>query len=141
VPENIFCLLHRSAVCRPGFKTVSRLEQYAFLLHIALRRLYVHFRVHHELPSGQSIGTKNAQRPADEQYEGNRWRILDYHATTLMSSASNQSLSTANSLPPLVCPSARPWWSRPRVEWQMPMVKSSRHGTLDLICRRRRPRS
>lgn len=51
-PENIFCLVHRSPACKNGFKTVSRLEQYAFLLHIALRRLYVHFRVHHDLPSG-----------------------------------------------------------------------------------------
>lgn len=53
VPENIFCLVHRSATCKHGFKVVSRLEQYAFLLHIALRRLYVHFRVHHDLPSGE----------------------------------------------------------------------------------------
>ena len=53
LPEQIFCVVHRSSTCKSGFKTVSRLEQYAFLLHIALRRLYVHFKVHHELPSGK----------------------------------------------------------------------------------------
>jgi hypothetical protein len=52
-PSDIFCLVHRRATCKNGFKVVSRLEQYAFLLHIALRRLYVHFRVHHDLPSGE----------------------------------------------------------------------------------------
>ena len=52
-PDTIYCLVHRSATSKHGFKVVSRLEQYAFLLHIALRRLYVHFRVHHDLPSGK----------------------------------------------------------------------------------------
>lgn len=56
-PDKVYCLVHRTPVCKPGFKTVSRLEQYAFLLHIALRRLYVHFRVHHELESGKSAST------------------------------------------------------------------------------------
>lgn len=51
-PTAILCVSHRSPTCQHGFATVSRLEQYAFLLHIALRRLYVHFRMHHELPSG-----------------------------------------------------------------------------------------
>lgn len=52
-PESIYCMVHRTPTCKSGFKTVSRLEQYAFLLHIALRRLYVHFRVHHDLPSSK----------------------------------------------------------------------------------------
>lgn len=54
-PTSIFCLSHKSGPCRPGFQSVSRLEQYAFLLHIALRRLYVHFRLHHELPSIREV--------------------------------------------------------------------------------------
>jgi hypothetical protein len=37
-----------------SFESVSRLEQYAFLLHIALRRLYIYYRTHHQLPSGES---------------------------------------------------------------------------------------
>lgn len=52
-PEKIFCNEHQTPTCVHGFQPVSRLEQYAFLLHIALRRLYVHFRTHHELPSGE----------------------------------------------------------------------------------------
>ncbi|ORX39091.1 hypothetical protein BD324DRAFT_576998 [Kockovaella imperatae] len=51
VPETILCVIHRTPTAKNGFKGVSRLEQYAFLLHIALRRLYVHFRVNHDLPS------------------------------------------------------------------------------------------
>ncbi|EIW67038.1 hypothetical protein TREMEDRAFT_69951 [Tremella mesenterica DSM 1558] len=50
-PDVIYCQDHRSASSQLGFASVSRLEQYAFLLHIALRRLYVHFRIHHDLPS------------------------------------------------------------------------------------------
>jgi len=52
-PDTIFCINHKTQTCTDGFKSVSRLEQYTFLLHIALRRLYVHFRTHHDLPSGK----------------------------------------------------------------------------------------
>jgi hypothetical protein len=52
---TIYCELHRTNGSEKGFEAVSRLEQYAFLLHIALRRLYVHFRLNHDLPSGKSI--------------------------------------------------------------------------------------
>ena len=55
VPSTILCLAHRSSTCQQGFQSVSRLEQYAFLLHIALRRLYVHFRMHHDLPNGEGF--------------------------------------------------------------------------------------
>ena len=41
VPTVILCLDHAHANCRSGFQSVSRLEQYAFLLNVALRRLYV----------------------------------------------------------------------------------------------------
>ena len=54
-PEVVICVDHRTQTCIAGFASVSRLEQYAFLLHIALRRLYVHFRQHHDLPSGESV--------------------------------------------------------------------------------------
>lgn len=37
----IFCLSHGHAKCNSGFQAVSRLEQYAFLLNVALRRLYL----------------------------------------------------------------------------------------------------
>ncbi|KZT10069.1 RhoGAP-domain-containing protein [Laetiporus sulphureus 93-53] len=41
VPTVIFCTEHGHGGCRTGFQAVSRLEQYAFLLNVALRRLYV----------------------------------------------------------------------------------------------------
>ena len=41
VPNVILCAEHAHVGCRDGFQAVSRLEQYAFLLNIALRRLYL----------------------------------------------------------------------------------------------------
>ena len=41
VPSVILCSDHAHSACRSGFHPVSRLEQYAFLLNIALRRLYL----------------------------------------------------------------------------------------------------
>jgi hypothetical protein len=40
VPNAICCIDHAHNGCRGGFQSVSRLEQYAFLLNVALRRLY-----------------------------------------------------------------------------------------------------
>ena len=39
VPVVILCTEHAHAMCRDGFHAVTRLEQYAFLLNVALRRL------------------------------------------------------------------------------------------------------
>ena len=41
VPTVILCTDHAHQGCRAGFQAVSRLEQYAFLLNVALRRLYL----------------------------------------------------------------------------------------------------
>jgi hypothetical protein len=41
VPMAIYCMDHAHQGCRGGFQAVSRLEQYAFLLNVALRRLYL----------------------------------------------------------------------------------------------------
>jgi hypothetical protein len=41
VPTNIRCTDHAHDGCRGGFQAVQRLEQYAFLLNVALRRLYL----------------------------------------------------------------------------------------------------
>ncbi|KAF8661306.1 hypothetical protein AX16_001404 [Volvariella volvacea WC 439] len=41
VPTVVLCNDHAHANCRGGFQAVQRLEQYAFLLNVALRRLYV----------------------------------------------------------------------------------------------------
>jgi hypothetical protein len=40
VPTVIFCRDHAHQGCCAEFQPVSRLEQYAFLLNVALRRLY-----------------------------------------------------------------------------------------------------
>lgn len=44
LPEAIFCVDHGSERCLRGFEAVTRLEQFAFLLNAALRRLYNHLR-------------------------------------------------------------------------------------------------
>ncbi|KAJ4000896.1 LIM domain-containing protein [Lentinula boryana] len=44
VPTVILCTDHAHSGCRGGFKAVQRLEQYAFLLNVALRRLYLLLR-------------------------------------------------------------------------------------------------
>ncbi|KAJ7180546.1 LIM domain-containing protein [Mycena filopes] len=41
VPTVILCTEHAHSGCRAGFQAVQRLEQYAFLLNVALRRLYL----------------------------------------------------------------------------------------------------
>ncbi|KAF8963416.1 hypothetical protein BDZ97DRAFT_1820778 [Flammula alnicola] len=41
VPTLILCTDHAHPGCRGGFQAVQRLEQYAFLLNVALRRLYL----------------------------------------------------------------------------------------------------
>ena len=41
VPTMILCTEHAHPRCRGGFQAVQRLEQYAFLLNVALRRLYL----------------------------------------------------------------------------------------------------
>jgi hypothetical protein len=42
VPTVVYCADHAHQGCRRGFRAVSRLEQYAYLLNLALRELYVH---------------------------------------------------------------------------------------------------
>jgi hypothetical protein len=40
----VYCTLHGTNDCQHGFEAVSRLEQYAFLLNVGLRRLYDHLK-------------------------------------------------------------------------------------------------
>ncbi|TRM60715.1 hypothetical protein BD626DRAFT_503621 [Schizophyllum amplum] len=44
IPTRILCTDHAHEGCRGGFQAVQRLEQYAFLLNVALRRLYLMLR-------------------------------------------------------------------------------------------------
>lgn len=41
VPKVVYCTEHAQSSCKSGFQPVQRLEQYAFLLNVALRRLYL----------------------------------------------------------------------------------------------------
>lgn len=58
-PRDILCKIHRGASSQGGFAAVSRLEQFTFLLHVALRRLYVHYRMTQNLPSGKSPASQS----------------------------------------------------------------------------------
>lgn len=57
VPSLILCTVHAHANCRSGFQAVSRLEQYAFLLNIALRRLYLVLKQQGVIPLSPGMST------------------------------------------------------------------------------------
>ncbi|KAF9072305.1 hypothetical protein BDP27DRAFT_1391414 [Rhodocollybia butyracea] len=74
VPTVILCTDHAHTGCRGGFKAVQRLEQYAFLLNVALRRLYLLLRKQgvvplspapSSTPQGQSSETDPYRNSAD----------------------------------------------------------------------------
>ena len=55
VPTIILCTDHAHGGCRGGFQPVQRLEQYAFLLNVALRRLYLLLKKQGVVPSSPGI--------------------------------------------------------------------------------------
>lgn len=55
VPTVILCTDHAHQACRSGFQAVSRLEQYAFLLNVALRRLYLLLKKRKVIPLTPSM--------------------------------------------------------------------------------------
>ena len=55
VPTAIYCTDHVHQGCRGGFQAVSRLEQYAFLLNVALRRLYLLLKKRKVIPLTPSM--------------------------------------------------------------------------------------
>ena len=55
VPTTICCTDHAHQGCRGGFQAVSRLEQYAFLLNVALRRLYLLLKKRKVIPLTPSM--------------------------------------------------------------------------------------
>jgi hypothetical protein len=55
IPSVVFCTEHAHGGCRSGFQSVSRLEQYAFLLNVALRRLYTLLKKRGVVPSSPSM--------------------------------------------------------------------------------------
>lgn len=73
VPTRIYCLDHAHKGCKGGFQPVQRLEQYAFLLNVALRRLYLLLRKQGVVPAiipsppppDSSSGSQAVRVPAD----------------------------------------------------------------------------
>ncbi|KAF6752973.1 LIM domain-containing protein [Ephemerocybe angulata] len=66
VPMRICCLDHAHLGCKGGFQAVQRLEQYAFLLNVALRRLYLLLKKQGVVPCNPSPSPfERCQRPID----------------------------------------------------------------------------
>ncbi|TEB36504.1 RhoGAP-domain-containing protein [Coprinellus micaceus] len=63
VPTRVYCLDHAHQGCRGGFQPVQRLEQYAFLLNVALRRLYLLLRKQGVVPAIIPSGTLDSSNP------------------------------------------------------------------------------
>ena len=55
VPTVIYCTDHAHQGCRAEFRAVSRLEQYAFLLNVTLRRLYLLLKKRKVIPLAPSM--------------------------------------------------------------------------------------
>ncbi|KAJ7066728.1 LIM domain-containing protein [Mycena amicta] len=65
VPTVILCTDHAHAGCRNGFQPVQRLEQYSFLLNVALRRLYFVLRKHGVVPLSPDTPTQQSPPESD----------------------------------------------------------------------------
>ncbi|KAH9004821.1 hypothetical protein EDB86DRAFT_3072286 [Lactarius hatsudake] len=65
VPTTIYCTDHAHQGCRPGFQAVSRLEQYAFLLNVALRRLYLLLKKRKVIPLTPTTATSPGEAEHD----------------------------------------------------------------------------
>ncbi|KAJ7043500.1 hypothetical protein C8F04DRAFT_1028358 [Mycena alexandri] len=63
VPTVILCTEHAHSGCRAGFQAVQRLEQYAFLLNVALRRLYLLLKKQGVVPLSPATGSSSAGHP------------------------------------------------------------------------------
>ena len=63
VPTRVYCLEHAHQGCKGGFQPVQRLEQYAFLLNVALRRLYLLLRKQGVVPAIIPSGTPDSSNP------------------------------------------------------------------------------
>ncbi|KZT27852.1 RhoGAP-domain-containing protein [Neolentinus lepideus HHB14362 ss-1] len=65
VPTVIYCTEHGHPGCRGGFQPVSRLEQYAFLLNVALRRLYILLKKLGVVPSSPAPNPNTGAQKAE----------------------------------------------------------------------------
>ncbi|KAK0218102.1 LIM domain-containing protein [Armillaria fumosa] len=66
VPTVILCTEHAHAGCRGGFQAVQRLEQYAFLLNVALRRLYLLLKRQGVVPLSPETATNSSSGKSGE---------------------------------------------------------------------------
>ncbi|KAH7106004.1 hypothetical protein BKA62DRAFT_688599 [Auriculariales sp. MPI-PUGE-AT-0066] len=68
----IFCLSHGHVQCHSGFQAVSRLEQYAFLLNVALRRLYLLLKRRGVMPATLVLADYDDRRSSTASYDSYR---------------------------------------------------------------------
>ncbi|KAI9464264.1 hypothetical protein F5148DRAFT_187508 [Russula earlei] len=66
VPAVIYCTDHAHQGCRAGFQAASRLEQYAFLLNVALRRLYLLLKKRKVIPLTPTAAPPS---PAEDEHD------------------------------------------------------------------------
>ncbi|KAI9464198.1 hypothetical protein HD554DRAFT_2222214 [Boletus coccyginus] len=76
VPSLILCTDHAHVNCRGGFQAVSRLEQYAFLLNIALRRLYLVLKQQGVVPLSPASSTVPHNKGGDQDPYRNSGDIM-----------------------------------------------------------------
>ncbi|KAL4073028.1 hypothetical protein V8B97DRAFT_1869469 [Scleroderma yunnanense] len=76
VPSVILCTDHAHSGCRSGFQPVSRLEQYAFLLNIALRRLYLVLKQQGVIPLSPVASTASSIKSGEQDPYRNSGDIM-----------------------------------------------------------------
>ncbi|KAI0272572.1 hypothetical protein BC834DRAFT_353587 [Gloeopeniophorella convolvens] len=93
VPTGVLCTDHAHQGCRSGFQAVSRLEQYAFLLNVALRRLYLLLKKRKVIPL-----TPTAAPPSPDEAEHDMYRNSQ-HIMPMKSVRLDRKLSATAHLP------------------------------------------
>ncbi|TFK32780.1 LIM domain-containing protein [Crucibulum laeve] len=76
VPTVILCTEHAHPGCRGGFQAVQRLEQYAFLLNVALRRLYLLLKKQGVVPLSPAPTQVDSSPPAQSDPYRNSGDIM-----------------------------------------------------------------
>ncbi|KAG6336047.1 hypothetical protein ID866_3046 [Astraeus odoratus] len=76
VPSVILCTDHARSGYRSGFQPVSRLEQYAFLLNIALRRLYLVLKQQGVIPLSPVTSTASSVKSGEQDSYRNSGDIM-----------------------------------------------------------------
>ncbi|KAF8892087.1 hypothetical protein BD779DRAFT_1510773 [Infundibulicybe gibba] len=79
VPTVILCTEHAHERCRGGFQAVQRLEQYAFLLNVALRRLYLLLKKQGVVPLSPTVSTTPGQPTPPPDNDPYNMRVKSLH--------------------------------------------------------------